>query len=181
MPDSLEGDTIDLHVTKRIFIITTIIHLIFSPMKKSLSLVGASLTALVLLGAGCSVGNVQPTTPAAVAPAAPETFAVGAKIYSAWKGGHHWYPGTISAVGSGTYSIKYDDGDKESDVPASRIMKQDAEHPLSVKVGDKVLAKWSDGQWYDATVSAVEGGKVSVTYYDGFKQDTNLVGVFAAK
>lgn len=146
-------------------------------MKKSF-FVSAAVASFVLLGAGCSADTTVKTQADVAAPAAD--IAVGTKIYSAWKGGNHWYSGTITQSGA-TYAIAYDDGDKEVDVPLTRILKQDAAHPVSVKVGDKLVSKWSDGQWYNATVSAVAGTKISVTYYDGFKQDTELANIFLVK
>lgn len=44
-------------------------------------------------------------------------FLVGPKIEARFQSGKHWYPGTISALDNGgTFSVVYDDGDKEAKV-----------------------------------------------------------------
>ena len=49
-------------------------------------------------------------------------FAFGAKIEADYQGSGKWYPGSIMGVRpDGTYDILYNDGDGESEVPASRI------------------------------------------------------------
>jgi len=56
-------------------------------------------------------------------------FEVGDVITGRWMGGRVWYKGTISRrVGTGStakYSIAYDDGDKESNIPDTRIKKHE--------------------------------------------------------
>lgn len=50
------------------------------------------------------------------------TFKVGDKVEAHWKGGQTWWKGTIAAVNAdGTYNINYDDGDKESNLPATSV------------------------------------------------------------
>lgn len=54
---------------------------------------------------------------------APVTaFKVGDKVEAHWKGGQTWWKGSIAAVNAdGTYNINYDDGDKESNLPATSV------------------------------------------------------------
>jgi hypothetical protein len=56
---------------------------------------------------------------------APVTYKVGDKVKAQWQGGTVFFNGTIATVNTdGTYNIDYDDGDKESNVPASKIEKK---------------------------------------------------------
>jgi hypothetical protein len=50
-------------------------------------------------------------------------FKVGDVVQGQFGGGAHWYNGTIRGYDSadGTYTVHYDDGDHETDVPLSRI------------------------------------------------------------
>jgi hypothetical protein len=51
-----------------------------------------------------------------------QTFNVGMRVEANFKNKGKWYPGMIAKVRSnGTYNLHYDDGDKESKVPADRI------------------------------------------------------------
>ena len=36
-----------------------------------------------------------------------------------------------------------------------------------VRVGDAVLARWSDGNWWEATVTAIDGMRITVAWRDG--------------
>jgi hypothetical protein len=56
----------------------------------------------------------------------PDTFDllqhIGAKVEATFKGGSSWYPGKIHEVNTdGTAVVHFDDGDKDSNVPASCI------------------------------------------------------------
>lgn len=212
-------------------------------MKKYIGIIGASLTALALVGGGC--GQQAPATSApapapvaapqqeaptpAPAPTAEAKFKVNDRVESRWNNGTLWYKGTIAAHASGQYSINYDDGDKESGIPETRIraladaavkelfvvgdtvianlksgdkwysgkISAAADGSFSVvyddgnketgitaariahvptvavvvKSGDRVVAKWKDGKWYTATVTSVAGTKITVKYYDGYSLD----------
>ena len=53
-------------------------------------------------------------------------FSVGAVIFGNFDGAGDWYQGTVSNVNDdGTYEILYDDGDTESNVPASHLRKEE--------------------------------------------------------
>lgn len=62
--------------------------------------------------------RLQAAAPAAGAAA----FKAGDLIEAHWKGGQVWWKGKIAAVNAdGTYNINFDDGDKESNVPAASV------------------------------------------------------------
>lgn len=140
-------------------------------MKKQL-VIGGAIAALTLMGAGC--GAAAPTTPAqpTAAPAAQapaELFPVGSKVLAKWQNGIKWYSGTVATASSGSYSINYDDGDKEANLTANRLAHLPS-GPTAVNVGDKVIAKWSSS-WYEATVTSVNGTAVKVHYADNTDGD----------
>ncbi len=66
-----------------------------------------------------------------------EPFPVGTAILGKWQNKDQWYVGAITAASGGKYSIAYDDGAKEVDVPLERV----AYFPgRCVKCGDSSLA-----------------------------------------
>lgn len=135
--------------------------------------IAAAIAALTLVGAGCSVSTTPAPAPQAQAPVVTAKYAVGTKVEARWKGGM-WYKGTVAAIAAdGTYSINYDDGDKESSVKESNIKLQAVAAPAAAyKVGDKVDAHWKGGQvWWKATISKVNAdGTYDVNFDDGDKE-----------
>ncbi len=112
-----------------------------------------------------------PTATSTPAVAAPQ-FQVGQRIEGQWRRGSTWYPGTISGVTGGTYSIAYDDGGKEDNVPPQHVRVSTA---VRYEAGQRVEAQWNGGStWYPATISAVTGGTYSLLYDDGGR--ANKVG-----
>ena len=89
--------------------------------------------------AAAALGGGRPKRPAprtrtaggaAAAPAAKKSsgFAVGSKIECRHGGGSTYFPGVIAArdPNNGSYSIDYDDGDKETGVPTTLIKAAEA-------------------------------------------------------
>ena len=65
-----------------------------------------------------------------------QVFILGDAVFCNWKGLGRDYKGNIAEVNAdGTYNINYQDGDKESSVPASRIHRD----VFSFAIGDKVV------------------------------------------
>ena len=52
---------------------------------------------------------------------AARPLAVGERVEGCYKGWGHWYKGVVTAVGEGGVSIHYADGDREENVPPSRV------------------------------------------------------------
>merc|ERR1711907_186517 len=81
-------------------------------------------------------------------------YAVGDRVLGAYlgpRGGHgQWYPGTISAgPGPGnTYSIAYDDGDLEDNIPLARIKKLqgDAGEKQEMQITTVIMVQGADGK-----------------------------------
>lgn len=128
----------------------------------------AAQKVLAALGA-----TAQAPTPAA---AVATKFKLGDKVEARWHGGSY-YKGTVAAIAAdGTYSINYDDGDKETGVaevninlqvvPTTQVQVQvEPVNGTAFKVGDKVLANWKGGsRWWEAKVTGIDGPAISVKY-----------------
>ena len=107
-------------------------------------------------------------------------FRVGMKIMGRYGTGARYYPGVIVATHpSGTYDIRYDDGDIEREKPLCDIKSQDDNRTnrangLSGKqenfqVGSPVKARFQgQRKWYKGVIAKVQGGGMyDVNYLDG--------------
>ncbi len=101
----------------------------------------------------------NPTTP-------QQIFALNTKVYAKWRDGSHWYPGKITAFINGTYTVMYDEGDSEMNVPLEGIARA-ADSPKKLAIGDSVVAQWTDGEWFTAKITASTADGANVTFYDG--------------
>lgn len=95
------------------------------------------------------------------------TFQVGQRVDARWKGGS-FYAGRITAVNDdGTYAIAFDDGDFESRESVNHIAPY-ATKVSPFQIGDAVKAQWTNGEYYAATITTVNGnGTFGVLYSDG--------------
>ena len=97
-------------------------------------------------------------------------FKVGDDVEALYNGGDEWYAGKIDAAnGNGTYSISYDDGDREEDVPENEIRTKVASSLDSAgrwKLNDRVLATSDGTEWRPGVVNEVtdDGGCVWVPF-----------------
>lgn len=160
-------------------------------MTKKVSYLGAAMAVIVLVGAGCSAQSVTPTTsapsaqPAATQPSAQpvaaEKFPVGTKVLANYQSGDYWWDATVTGISNGSYSIKYTTGGTSDTLTADKL----ANYPktaASVKVGDKVIAKWLSLGWYSGTIASLEGSAAKVTWSDGSQTSVALTDIaFAGK
>lgn len=109
-----------------------------------------AVAALSLLGA--TAASAQP---------------VGAWVLGQWRGGNDWYPGVVVAHQGSQVTIRYDDGTRETR-PANQV------RPYDWRVGTRVVCLFTNGRWYDATITAMDPGGllISVRYDDGDTQIT---------
>jgi len=94
----------------------------------------------------------------------------GDHVKARFRGGKRFFPGTVRSVHKdGTFSIDYDDGDKEECVPLEFIASSDDDF----HVGDKILARFrGKGPEYPGKVSKVhDDGTIDVEYNDGDVDD----------
>ena len=103
---------------------------------------------------------------ALLATAAPAQH-VGDWVLGQWRGGGDWFPGVVTAHEGNQVTIRYDDGTSETR-PESQV------RPYDWHVGSRVVCRFTDGRWYDATITAMDPGGllISVLYDDGDTQIT---------
>src|SRR3954471_24857781 len=102
---------------------------------RHLSYWGSSVKKLVLLAAL-----------AIAAPALAHAQQRGDWVLAQWRGGAQWFPGVIQSREGNMIRILYDDGTMET-----RPINQT--RPYDWHVGSKVECRWSDGNWYGATIT----------------------------
>ena len=92
---------------------------------------------------------------------------VGDWVLGQWRGGNDWYPGVVESVAGNQITIRYDDGTLEAR-PANQV------RPYNWRVGSRVVCLFTNGRWYDATITAMDPGGllISVRYDDGDTQIT---------
>ena len=88
-------------------------------------------------------------------------------VLAQWQGGSDWYPGVVQGRDGNMVTILYDDGTRETR-PANQVRAYDWH------VGSRVVCRWTDGRWYDATITAMaeDGLTISLIYDDGDTQIT---------
>jgi hypothetical protein len=88
-------------------------------------------------------------------------------VLAQWRGGNDWYPGVVQSRDGNQVTILYDDGTRETR-PANQV------RPYNWRVGSRVVCRFTNGQWYDATITAMaeDGLTISVLYDDGDTQIT---------
>jgi Ca2+-binding EF-hand superfamily protein len=124
-----------------------------------------------------SGGETKTNEPSSSAAAASETLRMGDKVEAKFKGGAKWFGARVLSVNrDGTYSLRYDDGDEDSRVPASDVRsvggsggKLSKASSESFVRGDRVEAKFKGGsKWFKARVVEVNrDGSYSLRYDDG--------------
>jgi hypothetical protein len=129
-----------------------------------------------------------------------QTFHIGDRIEATYKGGSKYYSGRITQVNrDGTYSIRYDDGDKDNHVNSKAIRSTAGTFapsstpaqplqqlsPPTFQIGDRIetthKARWTSyigasfhlrSRYYAGTITRVNtGGTYSIQYDDGDQCD----------
>lgn len=101
---------------------------------------------------------------------------VGDKVWAQWKP-NAWYHGTIDAPCDWGVHVKFDDGDQGC-FPRELVAVDQPIAPANLVPGTRVLAIWSNGKYYPATVTGKPaGGKVDVFFDDRtpFKADIKTI------
>jgi len=117
------------------------------------------MKAIIKLGAAAALSFLAAT-------AAPAQR-VGDWVLGQWQGGSDWYPGVVTAHHGTQVTIRYDDGTLETR-PQNQV------RPYDWRVGSRVVCRFTDGRWYDARITAMDPGglTISVLYDDGDTQIT---------
>lgn len=129
-----------------------------------LSSIGISLGMVTLLAlTGCGGGG----------------FSVGDKVVGNWKGGDRWWNAQVTAVAGDQVTVKYDD-DSSTETLAKTGVAHLPSGAASAKVGDRVVAKWTDGKFYNGTVTALNGDKATISWTSGSPSDVALTDITVA-
>ena len=88
-------------------------------------------------------------------------------VLSTWRGSTHYFPGVVQSRHGNLVNVRFDDGT----VDAVRV---DQLRPYNWRVGSEIECQWTDGNWYDAVITAMNdnGTGITVRYEDGVVQDT---------
>jgi hypothetical protein len=99
--------------------------------------------------------------------AAASAQRAGDWVLAQWRGGNDWYPGVVQSRDGNQVTILYDDGTRETR-PLNQVRAYDW------RVGSRVVCRWTDGRWYNATITAMaeDGLTISLIYDDGDTQIT---------
>lgn len=92
-------------------------------------------------------------------------FKVGDKVKALWKGGTKYWDAIVTAVSGDEISVKYSDG-MTAVLPRMSVAHLNQPNS-SIKAGQEVLAKWSDGQYYVGFVASFDDQSVTVKWKDG--------------
>lgn len=94
---------------------------------------------------------------------------VGDWVLSQWEDSTQYFPGVIVATSGQQVTVRFDDGTTENRL-ASQV------RPYNWRVGSQIECRWTDGQWYAATIRTMgsDGLTLDVRYdADGVNQRTN--------
>lgn len=92
-------------------------------------------------------------------------FKVGDKVKALWKGGTKYWDAVVTDVSGDEISVKYSDG-MTAVLPRMSVAHLNQTNS-SIKAGQEVLAKWSDGQYYVGFVASFDDQSVTVKWKDG--------------
>jgi hypothetical protein len=93
-------------------------------------------------------------------PAMAAEVQIGDTVLAYWEMGDAYFVGTAVEKKGTDFLIVFEDGDTAV-VDKAKVRSND------IKVGSKVIARWKDGQYYNATVAKIVGRALYVHYEDG--------------
>lgn len=131
-------------------------------------------TATVIAADGVSVvyddkaeGKLAPADLRAVPDWSPyQKVAVGDTVWAQWKP-NAWYHGKVDATCDLGLHVAFDDGDVGCYSPALVVLDKPAAEVPKSRLRMRVLALWSDGRFYPATVTREAGAHFDVRFDDG--------------
>ena len=88
-------------------------------------------------------------------------------VLSRWRGSTHYFPGVVQGRHGNLVNVRFDDGSIDA-VPANQI------RTYNWRTGSVIECRWTDGNWYAATITAMGNDAVGITvrYEDGVVQRT---------
>jgi len=143
-------------------------------MNLKYSFLGA-LSVLALIGAGCTQNiSLNGTSGFDSEKNEPkvEVLGAGSKVFAQWKD-QTWYHGTINNICDQGFNVIFDDGNQKC-VGEGQVFFDKSPKEDQLKVGSKVIAKWTGTAYYDAEVIKMNGANYTVRYYDKMERDVSL-------
>jgi hypothetical protein len=136
--------------------------------RRALGTASAALLACVAI-TGCSlVPGAKPTVPATPKPRPAPGFAADQKVAAKWTDGNY-YLATVSNVEGDRVSIVFADDSSTKTVKSSEL------RPIPIRVwavGDKVLAVWSTGRFFEGVITNAAPPRYTVKWADGTTPST---------
>lgn len=110
----------------------------------------ASLAFLSVLGLSAHAVAAQP-------------LATGTVVWAQWSP-NGWYHGSVQGVCEEGLDVAFDDGDRGC--ISHELVTPDQAFKGYAALGQRVLAKWTDGRLYPATVTGAGGGEAQAVQFD---------------
>jgi len=153
--------------------------------RRVLQSVLAVLMLTAVLGLAACGSSEQPgdqqsaASPAATPAATPAAaFAAGQPVAARWTD-TSLYLATVTAVDGDNVTVTYADDGSSRTVSASADVR--AIPDAAFAVGDRVLAVWASGRFYEGTVSKVDGTTYTVKWDDGSDPSPVEAGMIIAE
>ncbi len=127
------------------------------PPKHAATQAMSAVEAAEVMAASAKAAPAAPPEPAAAA------LALGSRVRTSHAGS--WYSGSVIASRDGQCEVEWDSGQK-SVIPLASL-EREPEYPGSHPAGTRVLAQWSDGGFYPATVQIFNGTSYRVSFENG--------------
>lgn len=127
------------------------------------------LAVVALVSAGCcplipTGGTTDATKPRVETQPAPAgEFAAGDSVAAVWEDGSY-YLATVTRSEGDQVTVRWTDSATEDTVAAADV------RPVEVRewsVGDRVLAVWASGRFYEGTITAADDPSYTVAWDDG--------------
>lgn len=136
--------------------------------REKLTAFGLALDGILSVGsslapAAAAAPAEPPPAAAAPAPSAP-SIGGGARVRMSHAGA--WYSGSVSRMADGQCEVTWDGAGQQTWVPQARL-EPEPEYPGAHPAGTRVLAEWTDGSFYPATVRHFNGTSYQVAWENG--------------
>lgn len=89
-------------------------------------------------------------------------FSVGDQVYGEWTT-KVWYPGKINKTCEKGFNIIYNDGDEKC-LSKEELIMDTIPGSAEIKAGNKVIAQYMNGPFYEATVIGIHEDRCQVAY-----------------
>lgn len=100
---------------------------------------------------------------------AAQAQAVGDWVLAPWRDTKVYYPGTVEARNGQSVTVRFDDGTSDTRT-VDEVLQFDWAR------GSQIACRWTDGNWYDATITRMDGNgyNLQIRYdLDGVIEETN--------